>query len=300
MGKYKQEIIFSNESNKNKLVEKNKSLIIDRIKSFMDCHFDFNLKLHVIIKDFNSEINYVNKETDCGYSTWKKDGSFVICLSTESLRRIKYDQGLDLDTSIYHELCHIYDFYHVMNNKHYKINPLYLKQKNIKNYVIREGWNFWTEFFAYYFTFREFKEFHNYPTTHQIVVAYQKLIKQNNIIHTKIKEQEYGIQELCNKHIEDINQFKYALAKHLAGCIMGKRKYYKIKITEKNEKYVKEINKITQRLLKLISELIINTYGKGMARKLFNLGHYIIKTFYVKYDIIPIKHKGYIALAYCD
>ena len=44
--------------------------------------------------------------------------------------------------------------------------------------------------------------------------------------------------------------------------------------------------------------MFINTHGKGMASKLWNIGDYLIRTFYVKYNIIPEKMKGHIVLVH--
>ena len=46
------------------------------------------------------------------------------------------------------------------------------------------------------------------------------------------------------------------------------------------------------------AEMFSNTYGKGMARKLANIGDYIIRKVYMDFDIMPVKHKGHIAFAY--
>lgn len=296
--KYKQKIIFENKSTDIALVEQYKTDIIEMVKDIVDACFDFDIVLRVMINDFEKKENYVNKETTCGYSTWKKDGSYLVCFSSESLKRIEQDGGLDIAISIYHELGHIYDFYHVMNNKYYKINPLIIRQKNMNNYIIQQGWNFWTEFFAYYFTFKKFKGLHNYPTFHQILIGYQHLKEQYEYLAPKLDNPNAKIENLANKHITETEQFIYALAKYLTGSIMGKPRYYQIKVTKKNKKLVNELGKIIDRLYNLILKMFINTHGKGMATKLWNLGDYLIRTFYVKYNIFPEKRKGYIVLVY--
>lgn len=296
--KYKQEIIFENESSNTAFVEKYKDDIIKHVKAIVENSFDFDIVLIVRIKDIETKENYVNKETTCGYSTWRKDGSYVVCLSSESLERIRWDNGLDIAIAICHELGHIYDMYHVMNNKYYKINPLMCKQTNINDYIIQQGWNFWTEFFAYYFTFKEFKNLHDYPTFHQLLIGYQHLLEQYKFLEPKLDDKTKKIKDLADKHIEEIKQFIYALAKYLAGSIMGKPKYYKVKVTKENKKTVSELNKIVERLYGLIIKMFTNTHGKGMSTKLWKIGDYLIRTFYVKYNIFPEKLKGHIALAY--
>ena len=52
------------------------------------------------------------------------------------------------------------------------------------------------------------------------------------------------------------------------------------------------------RVLGLIIKMFTNTHGKGMATKLWGIGYYLIRTFYVKYNIFPEKMKGRIVLVY--
>lgn len=296
--KYRQEIIFENKSINTSLVKKYKDCIIKKVKNIVEFSFDFDIVLRVRINDIEKTENYVNKETTCGYSTWKKDGSYLVCFSSESLERIEQDGGLDISIAICHELSHIYDLYHVMNNKYYKINPLILRQKNINDYIIQQGWNIWTEFFAYYFTFKEFKKFHDYPTFHQILIGYKHLIEQYKYLESRLDNKTKDIKNLADKHIEEIKQFLYAVAKYIAGSMVGNPRYYKVKVTNENKKIISELNNIIERLYKLIIKMFTNTHGKGMATKLWNLGDYLIRTFYVKYNIFPEKMKDQIVLVF--
>lgn len=296
--KYKQEIIFENESANTTLVEKYKNAIIEQVTGIVENSFDFDIVLVIGIKDIEKSENYVNKETTCGYSTWRKDGRYEVCFSSELLERIERDNGLEIAIAICHELGHVYDMYHVMNNKYYKINPLMSKQTNMNDYIVQQGWNFWTEFFAYYFTFQEFKGLHDYPTFHQLLIGYQHLIEQYEYLEPKLDDKTEEIKNLADKHIDEIKQFIYALAKYLAGSIMGKPRYYKVKVNKENRKLVVELNRIVGSLYRLITKLFTNTYGKGMATKLWNIGDYLIRKFYVKYNISPEKMKGHIVLAY--
>ena len=257
--KYKQNIIFENESTKTELVDKYKDDIIEKIRYLIEANFDFNITLIVKIVDIQLSQNYVNKETTCGYSSWQKNGNFIVCFGIESLERVERDNGLDIAISIYHELGHVYDMYHVMHNKYYKINPLYKRQRNLNNYIIQQGWNFWTEFYAYFCTFKEFGGLHNYPTFYQIVRGYEQLTKQYKILEQKLDDKTKEKEDLAKKQVESTEQFIYALAKHLAGCVMGKPRYYKMKVNNKNEKLVKLIEKISLKTYKLISKIFSNT-----------------------------------------
>lgn len=139
---------------------------------------------------------------------------------------------------------------------------------------------------------------HDYPTFHQLLIGYQHLTNQYNFLEPNLDDKTKKIRNLADKHIEEINQFIYALAKYLAGNTMGKPRYYKVKITKENKKIVNELNRIIERLYSLIIKLFTNTYGRGLATKLWNIGDYLIRNFYVKYNIFPEKMKGHIVLIY--
>ena len=298
MRKYNHHIEIINESDNAELFEAYKNDIIEMVKYNIES-FDFDINLKILIRDLDNKEYFINKETNGGFSTMeRKTNKFVICFGTESLKRIKYDQGLDLAIAIIHELAHIYDLYHILNNKYYKINPLVNKQKNITDFVIAEGWNFWTEFFAYYFTFKEYYGLHNYPTILQLVNGLKKIkndyIKLKPIIEHKNQETLDKAEQL----IQDIKVFIYSMAKHIAGDIRSKPKRYKYVNKTKEKPEFKKVEKLYDGLLKRVVELFSNTYGKGLARKLENIGDYIIRNIYMDFDLIPIKHKNYITFAF--
>ena len=298
--KYNHIIVFEDKTTKPELVDKYKDKIVGRVQRIIDETFDFDISLILRVVEIDtSKANYVNHEIMSGYTTMDKKGRFIICFGIESLERFEHDGGLDIAISITHELGHVYDMYNILNNNYYSYNPLLAKQKKFEDFIIQIGWDFWTEFFAYYFTFKEFKELHNYPSFHQIVVGYQKLVEEYEIIKPNVADKKnQNVKELAHKHIDNIEQFLYATAKYLAGCLAGKQKYYKVKPNKKNYKYIEELDKILVRFMRLISPMFNNTHGKGMTRKLWNLSRYIIMTFYLKYNIRPYKHKGHYTFAY--
>ena len=296
--KYIRNLTFVDESTHSDLVEKYKSRIIKEINEIADSSFEFDLNLTIKIIDNFDGSNFVNNEKTSGVSTIKKDGSFVLMIGINSLERIEWDNGLDLDVAIFHELAHLYDFYKLFNNKYFNVNPLLNRQKNIENYVFQKGWNFWTEYFAYNFTFEFFYGFHDYPSFSQIVKGYQTLIKKHHEIRSIETKNKKQLKLLCTEFVQDLDQFVYALVKHISGSLNGKPKYYKIKLTKENEKIAYKLKKSIIELSNLADKLYVNTYGKGTWNKLLKLGDYIIRKFYLKFNFAPVEIRGHIALGY--
>ena len=295
--KYKHNITFVDESNKNPLVERYKERIIKTVEYLVSNNFDFNIDLIVIVKEPTPGENFVNKETNNGYSTMK-GGSHVVCFTTEALRRAEHDNGLDLDISIFHELGHIYDLYHTMANKYYKFNPLLGTHSNMQDYVISQGWMFWTEFHAYYFTFKEFYDLHNYPTMLQLVKGLKHLDEEYAKIEPILESKQAEDKERADDFIDLLKEYIYAVAKYMAGAVKGKTKYYKYskKVTQTQE--YKDVYKILNGLISRVSPMFSNTYGKGMVKKLIAIGEYIINMLYIRYNIYPIRHYKKVRLAF--
>jgi len=296
--KYKHTITFINESKEEKLVEEYKDSIIDMVTSLVESNYDFDIDLKVIIKEPKPGENFVNGETNNGYSTMKGD-SHVVCFTTESLSRVKEDRGLDLAIAINHELGHIYDLYHTMHNKYYKINPLLRDHNNYPDFVVSEGWKCWTEFHAYYFTFKEFYNLHEYPTFLQMVKGLKKLDEEyKNEIEPKLGSRSAEHKEQANNFVNKIEEFIYALAKHIAGAVRGKPKNYKYTEATKKQKEFKDMDKIFYGLVCRIEPMFSNTYGKGMARKLARIGNFLFDKIYARYKVFPVKHRGNFTFAF--
>lgn len=297
--KYNHEIIFENETDHKELVEQHKKMIVDCVKQIAKTNFDFDIKLRIKIRDIEERENFVNKEVDAGYMRIEKDKSWTLCIGINSLERIEHDKGLDLDKVIYHEMAHIYDLYHIRHNKFYRLNPGFTTQKRHVDYAIHVGWVFWTEFWAYYQMFVYLPFLKEYPTYFQLVKGYEKICKQYDKIKPFVFANDKSVQGECEDHIEKIEAFTYTVAKYLAGSLEGKKRYHKVLETKQNKKYMNAIDKITIKLAMLSTRMFVNPYGKGTARKLFDIGTYILENIYAKFLIFPKKKNGHIVLAYC-
>ena len=129
--------------------------------------------------------------------------------------------------------------------------------------------------------------------------AYEKICTQYEKLKPFIFAGDKSIQEECEDHVDKIKAFTYMIAKYIAGFLEGKRRYHKVLETRQNKKYMKAVDKMTFQLANLSTRMFINPYGKGTARKLFDIGTYILENIYAKFLIFPKKKNGHIVLAYC-
>lgn len=67
-----------------------------------------------------------------------------------------------------------------------------------------------------------------------------------------------------------------------------------INLKQKNTKEYKYVIKLRNGLVKYTTKLFTNTYGKGLARKLYYLGCYTYINIYDHFNIWQCKHMGLI------
>ena len=294
---YKYKIDIKNESDNKELFESYLEDVRYHIHYEVSHLFDFNINLLVIFRNLDNETNFVNGETTNGGAAYHKK-RYIILLNINSLKRIPYDNGLDFAIAVRHELAHIYDFYHTLNNKFYKFkSPAKHSYYSTRDLVIGIGWRFWTEFFAYYHTFKEFNDKHNYPTLLQIVRAYEQLNNQyNKLIETGYSESDECLQQ-AQSLLDNIAAFVYAISKYMSGYIFGKKKYYDYCAKTANKKSFIQVQQFIDGLYRKIVPMLTNTYGKGEARKLFNIGEYILRNIYRRFDCGVARYERQVRLA---
>ena len=67
-----------------------------------------------------------------------------------------------------------------------------------------------------------------------------------------------------------------------------------INLKQKNTKEYKYVIKLRNGLAKYTTKLLTNSYSKGLARKLYDLGYYTYINIYDHFNIWPCKHLGLI------
>ena len=296
MKNYIHTLEMRNETEFSDVYEKHKEAIFSHIMYELE-PFMFDIDLLVIFKNFNDKKNLVNNETWNGGTTFK-DNKYTVMLNIDSLRKMDYDGGLDIAISVRHELSHVYDLYNIEHNKFYKINPLKVNHEELDDFTMSIGCLFWTEFFAYYMTYKQFKKEYSYPTFLQLVSGYEKLQKRCEEIDLMFDSNNEEVISVLTDYKDDVDYFIYAVAKHLAGICGGKS--YKYDYSEKTQKRAsfETVEKIRYEVHNKIVPLLTKTYGKGMASKMYNLGKYLIKNVYNRFNLYPIKQQKYIRFAY--
>lgn len=289
-------IQLKNNTNNSEVFEKNKDHILEVVDYILES-LDFHVNIDIVVDDLTKRNHLSTSEVLDGSMTVKKN-NYIVYLSIDVLKNVENDNGLDLDVTLFHEFGHIYDHYHVTHSKYYHKNPMKVKQKNFYDFGVSIGWNFWTEFHAYYFQFKEFRKYINYPTLLSLVKEFKTL--QSDL--AKIKEDLKNIKSVkkldLQPYISRVKFFSYEIARFMAASSGGKRKYYEYSDKTTNTPEFNQFCTIYDGLVTRILKLFTNTYGKGMQTKLFNIGDWIIRKLYIPLCIEPIKHKGHPKLAF--
>lgn len=294
---YKYNLEIKNESGNAEIFEQYLEDIRAHIYNELTQCFDFNINLLVIFRDLDNETNFVNQETTNGGSVYYKK-RYIILLNINSLKRIPFDRGLDFAIAVRHELAHIYDFYHTLHNKFYKFQSLSKKSyHSVFDMIINIGWRFWSEFFAYYHTFKKFKNEHNYPTMLQIVSSYELLIEQYECLMAAGYSEDDECQKKAQSLLGNIEDFVYAISKFMSGYLFGKKKNYDYCDKTAGKKSFIQVQRLIDGLYRRIVPMLTNTYGKGEARKMFNLGDYIMRRIYCRLGCGIVKSDGKAHLA---
>lgn len=297
--KYNYNLEIRNETDKEEIFNKYKQLIYEHIMNEINDSFNFNLDLLVVFREIDGNKKLINRET-LNAETTLIENRYAIILNIDSLEILPEDGGCELAISICHELCHIRDLHLLMHNKHYSVNPLINNYKTLKDFTISRGWLFWTEFHAYSITYKSFKDEYESITFLQIEKGYQDLKKQleeiKNISDFETKKSKSTLHNF-KKNIED---FIYFIAKYLA-CIIFKNDDSDIPEENKaDSNFPEQINKICSESINKLLPLIRRDYGWGLAKKLYNVGKYLLENIYEDFNMLTVAREGSILFAYCD
>ena len=290
-------IEMRNETEFPDVYERHKDAVYDHIAYMMES-FEFDIDLLVIIQNCDDIKELINQETGSAGTTLKED-KFAVILNIDSFKKMDYDGGLDVAISVRHELAHVYDLYHTMHNKFYPINPLKNNHEKLDDFIITIGCRFWTEFYAYFKTFKEFKKQCGYPTLLKLTNGYEKLQGRCEAIESIIESQSEEATNTVADFRDEIDNFAYMLAKHLAGTIAGKPYNYEYCEKTQSRASFETVEELKYGSLDKIIPLLTNTYGRGMKKKMYKLGKYLIDNLYGEFNLFPVKHQKYIRFAYC-
>ncbi|MDE6585063.1 MAG: hypothetical protein K2K80_00075 [Clostridia bacterium] len=297
--KYNYNIEIRNETDKDEIFNKYKQTVYDHIFGEISGSFNFDLDLLVVFKEIPEDKQFINEETYNAGTTLIED-RFAIILNILSLEKLPDDGGLDLTISICHELCHVYDLYLVTHNKYYSVNPLPYSQKSLKDLTISKGWLFWTEFHAYFLTYKYFNDEYSCPTFSQIVNGYEELTNQFATIQAIDDfESEESIAKI-EKFKDNIDDFIYFTAKYLAGSIFKEKKNNTDEEQVTTHDFYEQVNNICYHSTSKLIPLLRKAHGMRLTKKLYNLGKYLLTNIYEEFNFFTIKRGDSILFAYCN
>lgn len=225
-----------------------------------------------------------------------KGRRYKIILHFKILNYIAKERYTFVFSILYHECLHIYDIHSIRSNPLYNFNPCSVSHRNSPSFIMDIGFHFWTEFYAYAKTFKYYKDYHEYKTFYQLVKSYKKIQEQSHAIQY-ISKYEEQVEKLTEVR-DEMKGFMYELAKHAAGSIFGKKRNYEYSQKTQNLKEYKYISKKLDVLIKMMLKMSHGTYGKYLFQRLYNIGVYILKSFYFPLSIRLKKVNGTIHFAY--
>lgn len=297
--KYNYNLEIRNETDKDEIFNKYKQMIYEHILEEINGSFDFNLDLLVVFREIDEDRMFINEET-YNAGTTLIENRYAIILNIASLEKLPDDGGCDLAISIHHELCHVYDLHLIMHNKYYSVNPLINNYNKIKDFAISKGWAFWTEFHAYYLTYKRFKEEYDCPTFSQIVNGYEELKKQLEEIKNIADLETEQSKTTLRNFKENIEDFIYIMAKYLAGSAFVEEESEMSDENATESEVSERIDEICGKSLSKLLPLVRKARGICLAKKLYNLGKYLLEDIYGEFNMFTIDREGSILFAYCD
>ena len=233
---------------------------------------DSTPKIKVIIKDDLNSAGSVYR---------KNSNTYILLLNKKTV----LSHNIVLECVLFHEYAHIYDMEHA--HKQIQSDVQVSNYCNdLEQYICTIGFDSWTEFFAYSKSMKAFNTKTN--TFLELVKVYKNLIKTFKKI-----ENEKQLVEFKNQ----LDLFVYSSSMYLANYqATGKRRKYCEKT--KNSKEFKQLHSIYGKFYNKLGVIFHGVYGKRYKKRIFNLGDFIIRAFYVPFDIYPKKTKNGYILSY--
>lgn len=233
-----------------------------------DCYKSLNLncKLQVKFVDFFKAHEF--ECTQCMVRHFSAK-THELTLTNRLLKTIAYDGGDYFALAIYHEMVHILDYIKVIHTNLFNFNLCLKTYKKFEQKYVSVGFHFWTEYFAYVYTFR-FAKLNDIEkekiTFSRLVDNYLKVINLNKETYNK-KNLTYNEGK---KYIAYVDSFIYLCSKYMASCCAGNSRVPRSKIN-KNKDY-KKVYSILSKLEPKVNCLVENLYSRKTYICFFMLG----------------------------
>lgn len=218
-----------------------------------------------------------------------KENRYIIEISTIIFDYYSKEKYGFIQGCLYHEFVHILDAHHASASLGF--NPLSFEKKSKENILLSIGYNFWTEFYAYYKLFRNFKADFKGPSMFYLIKRLKRLIIKESKLTRNLDVNIY--EELY----DDVCWFSYLLAERMGVLAAGADSYYRYCDKTINSDEYKYLSKFITGMKKYISKMLHGTYGKHMKSRLIKLGEYIFKKIYAPFgmELIEVDNEWVIA-----
>lgn len=277
--------IVNKTSNENQF-NKYKPLIEETCEYFIKA-FDIDAELEIQFTKFKE--NKI-KDFTSGQIHYYKKKYYIQINSTYFKDYKKYNASLNIDSTLYHELVHLYDMHNTAKN-YLNFSPYSSKQRSQRNFIINIGFGFWTEFFAYYCEFKSYKKYLSSRITLLKMLKQYKELKEkfkNVVIPPKTSTQLNYVSDFR----QNLSTFLYTSAKFLAMDIVLGYNYRYCEKTRNDTDY-KELVDFYKNITDLLEKMFYKKYSKWQMKRLWNIGCCILYHIYQPFDIDVVKNKYY-------
>lgn len=286
------EVILYNKALTQELFNKYKEYICDLFLEIMrDLKIDCKLKVYIKPQEAIQESE--DDFTSASFYSKRKDN--VIDINDRCILDLENNNKSELYDNVFHELLHLYDKIHIMNNKYSNFDFMKKSFRKQEDFIIDYGYDFWTEFFAHSQCYYNFKGKGVY-TFYEMVRIYQKLKVYRKEIRDNRTNSKYELEKKINNFKDELDYFVYFSAMHLAAFHAGRVRKYKYCAKISNSESFVELMYIYEEVYELLQKMNHGTYGKYMDKRLYNLGESILLNFYYPFSIFITRKNGYLRL----
>lgn len=275
-----------NKTSKEKQFNKYKPLIEETCKYFIEA-FDIDSELEIQFIECKKR---KNSGFLAGQIHYYRKKYYIQINSAYFKDYKKHNSSLNIDSTLYHELVHLYDMHNTSKN-YLKFSPYAGKYRSQRNFIISIGFDFWTEFFAYYCEFKAFKKYiSKNMSLLKMLKQYKKLKEEFKyiVIPPKTRKQLNDVAMFR----ENLNKFIYTSAKFLAMDIVFGFNYKYCDKTRNDQEY-KELISFYSDITELLNKMVHKTYSKWQMKRLWNIGCCLLDYIYYPFNIDVVKDKYY-------
>ena len=294
---HKPSLVLNNLSKKKALFKELKDNVLCEASALLKL-IDEPIKVTINIVDNLEDNCAFNDVNTNGYVYYQGHHAFTINVLVSSLEDVKTDGGLTICSLLAHEFAHIRDKLNFLKSDLKFLKDVDKKPRTYKEFLRNVGYDFWTEFYAYRFMFKNFQEV-PYSSFLNLVKQYEQLCEEKEKIAPliiKSGKHDAKIRSYC----ENAFLFVYLIARFLAGDIYGKRKYYDYAESTKSKPSFKYVDRLVRIIVKRIKPMMNEKHGKRKAYAITNLGYYLMEEFYHKFNMYAIKKNNYFFFAVYD